>query len=175
MRELRQRSGYSARALELMILTATRPNEAAGARWNEIDFDEATWTIPAERMKIPVAHVVPLSPAALKLLRELPRTEGHPCVFPGLKRGRPIVPDALQKMFKEMRPGLHAHGLRATFRTWTSDAGYDNRVAEFAMAHGIKNQAERAYLRGTAFNLRRTMMDDWANYVAGKNPQKPHG
>src|SRR5690606_13311170 len=67
MRHLRQLDG-SARAIEFLVLTATRSSEVRGATWDEIDMDAGLWTIPAERMKADREHVVPLSPQALALL-----------------------------------------------------------------------------------------------------------
>ncbi len=69
--ELRKQGGIAARALEFTILTATRTNEAIGARWNEIDFKSAAWVIPSARMKAGNEHRVPLSAAALTLLRTM--------------------------------------------------------------------------------------------------------
>ncbi len=69
MERLRSTSGVSSRALEFLILTATRTVETRGARWDEIDFDHATWTIPAIRMKAKKEHRVPLSPTALQILK----------------------------------------------------------------------------------------------------------
>jgi len=78
--ELRARPGLAARALEFTILTATRSNEALGARWSEIDFAAGVWTIPAERTKGQREHRVPLAPRALEILRGLPRDGDR--VFP---------------------------------------------------------------------------------------------
>jgi integrase len=68
MNELRQRLGVAARALEFLILTATRTSEALNAAWAEFDFDAGIWTIPATRMKARVEHRVPLSQRALEIL-----------------------------------------------------------------------------------------------------------
>jgi integrase len=73
MTELRQCKGVAARALEFCILTAVRTGEVLGARWAEIDFANAVWTIPAARMKMHKEHRVPLSEPALALLRGLYR------------------------------------------------------------------------------------------------------
>jgi hypothetical protein len=83
MATLRQQRGLGARALELQILTATRPGEVAGARWDEFDLDTSTWTIPGARMKAGRAHRIALSTVAVKLLRALPHESDY--VFPGLR------------------------------------------------------------------------------------------
>jgi integrase len=89
MRELRLREGLAARALEFVILTAARSGEVRGASWDEIDERTGVWTVPAERMKAGNEHRVPLSTAALDLLRQLPRLEGTPLLFSGTK-GQPL-------------------------------------------------------------------------------------
>ena len=68
MARLRQRNSASARALEFCILTAARTGEVIGATWDEIDLEAKTWTVPAERMKAGVEHVVPLSERAVEIL-----------------------------------------------------------------------------------------------------------
>jgi integrase len=69
--DLRIEGGLAARALELTILTAARSGEVLNARWSEIDLLEAIWTVPGSRMKAGRQHRVPLSEAALALLRSL--------------------------------------------------------------------------------------------------------
>jgi integrase len=80
---LREHEGVAVKALEFLILTATRAGEALGATWNEIDLANAIWTIPKERMKAPREHKVPLSPQAIELLRGLYREGGNPHLFIG--------------------------------------------------------------------------------------------
>lgn len=164
MAELRQRDTLAARVLELQILTATRPGEAAGAQWDELDLDGAVWTIPPARMKAGKEHRVPLAPAALKLLKALPQTSAS--VFPGV-RGKPITTDAAMKLLKELRPGLTAHGFRSTFRDWAAETtSHPREVIEAAMAHRLKDAAEAAYQRGDLLQRRAVLMKDWAGYCA---------
>jgi len=89
MIELRKREGMGARALEYIILTACRSGEARLGSWREIDFDDKTWTIPAERMKAGREHKVPLVDDAINLLKDLPRFEGSPYIFTA-PRGGPL-------------------------------------------------------------------------------------
>lgn len=162
MASLRDRQGLGARALELQILTATRPGEATGAQWNEIDLDNAVWTIPAERMKAAKEHRVPLSPAAVKMLRVLPRATQ--LVFPGTK-GKPLTTAAGMQLLKDMEPGITAHGFRSTFRDWAAETtAHPREVIEAAMAHRLKDAAEAAYQRGDLLRRRARLMDDWARY-----------
>jgi integrase len=164
MVELRQRDTFASRVLELQILTATRPGEAAGAQWTEFDLDGAIWTIPADRMKAGKEHRVPLSPAVLKLLKALPQVDTN--VFPGVKK-RPITTEAAMKLLKELRPGLTAHGFRSTFRDWAAETtSHPREIIEHAMSHQLKDAAEAAYQRGDLLQRRAVLMKDWASYCA---------
>lgn len=164
MATLRSRTGLAAKALELQILTATRPGEAVGAQWAEFDLDGAIWIIPAERMKAGKEHRVPLSDAAVSLLRALPRIDGN--VFPGVK-GRSLTTAAGMALLKEMKAEVTAHGFRSTFRDWAGETTkFPREVIEAAMAHRLKDAAEAAYARGTLLERRRHLMDAWAGYCA---------
>ena len=116
---LRQLDGMGARALEFAILTACRSGEVRGATWTEIDADAKTWTIPAERMKAGKEHRVPLSDAALALLKALPTMAGTDVVFPGTK-GQPLSDMTLTAVLRRMEVGATAHGFRSTFRDWAA-------------------------------------------------------
>lgn len=172
MAQLRQRQGLAARVLELQILTATRPGEASGARWEEIDLDGALWIIPEERMKAGKEHRVPLSDAAVTLLRSMiPKAKGKPVtphgyIFPGNK-GKAITTAAGMALLKEMQPGITAHGFRSTFRDWAAEmTQHPREVIEAAMAHRLKDAAEAAYQRGDLLQRRKRLMADWAGYCA---------
>ena len=174
MAELRQRDTLAARVLELQILTATRPGEAAGAQWAEFDLQDAVWTIPGDRMKAGKEHRVPLSPATAALLRSLiPKVKGKgkpiaPVgnVFPGVK-DRSITTEAAMKLLKELRHGLTAHGFRSTFRDWAAEqTSHAREIIEHAMAHQLKDAAEAAYQRGDMLRRRAVLMKDWASYCA---------
>lgn len=169
MTELRQRQGLAPRALELQILSAVRPGEAAGARWSEFDLPLATWTIPGERMKAGVEHRVPLPAVAVKLLSSLPRVGEH--VFPGIGSNDALTTAAALKVLRELRPGMDAHGFRSTFRDWAADVtAYPREIAEQALAHVLSDDTEAAYRRTDLFNKRKALMDDWAHYC-----ERPQG
>ena len=104
LKDLKQQGGPGARALELTILTALRSGEVLGARSEE--FDDETWVVPAERMKGKVgsrrAHRVPLSEPALEILKQLRRHARPPCVFFGLKKGKPLTKMAMLLTLRRM-------------------------------------------------------------------------
>src|SRR6202041_3561099 len=85
---LRQHQGIGARALEFTILTAARLGEVVGAQRSEIDLAAKVWTIPANRMKGGKEHRVPLSAAAVALLKALPTEGGNENLFIGARGDR---------------------------------------------------------------------------------------
>jgi integrase len=168
MEELRKRAGVAARALEFVILTVTRTSEALNATWDEYDLEVKVWTIPAARMKARVEHRVPLSRRSMEILHCLQneRESDNGYVFAGQRGGRPLSNMALAMMPRRMKRGdTTAHGFRSTFSDWASEvSSYGAELRETALAHTIKNKAERAYRRGDALERRRQMMESWASY-----------
>ena len=165
MAELRTRSSMSAWALQFTILTACRTGEVIGARWPEFDLDAALWTIPAARMKAHREHRVPLSEAAVGLLRALPRVDGSDAVFWGMRK--PTISNmAMLELIRGMRPGLTVHGFRSSFRDWAAECtSFPSEVVEMALAHTIQNQVEAAYRRGDLLDKRRELMRAWAAHL----------
>jgi integrase len=173
MAELRTYDSVAARALEFLILTATRTAEVLGAVCGEIDLDSARWEIPAERMKSRTPHSVPLSPPAVALLRQLPREPGNPYVFIG-RSGRGLPKMALFNFLRERLAsagGTTVHGLRATFSTYCYErTSHANHTIELALAHSVGNEAEKAYRRSSMYDKRRKLMEQWATYCASPPP-----
>ncbi|MBB1525588.1 integrase arm-type DNA-binding domain-containing protein [Pectobacterium carotovorum subsp. carotovorum] len=165
MEQLRNRVGVSARALEFSILTVARSGEIRGAEWDEIDFEGKMWIIPAERMKARKEHRVPLSDAAVALLKALPRFANNNLVFPA-PRGGQLSDMSLLAVLKRLgRDGLTQHGFRSTFRDWAGETtSHPREVIEHALAHQLADKAEAAYQRGTLWPKRVALMDDWTHY-----------
>jgi integrase len=170
MASLRRQEGTAASALEFLILTAARAGEAAGARWGEVNIEEALWAVPAERVKSGRGHRVPLSPAALavvnsmKEVRAPERDDGF--VFPGGRRGRPLSDAALRAVLKRLRRSdVTVHGFRSTFRDWAAErTNYPREVAEMALGHAVGDKVEAAYLRTDLFQKRRRLMVEWSRF-----------
>ncbi len=166
--DLRQREGMAARALEFTILTAARSGETRGATWREIDLDAGIWTIPGERMKAGREHRVPLTDAALAILRALPRLEpDNPdsTVF-FAPRGGQLSDMTLTAVMRRMKVDATVHGFRSTFRDWAADqTSFPREVAEQALAHTLQG-VEAAYRRSDLFEKRRNLMDAWECYCA---------
>lgn len=166
MHNLRAEPGTSAPLLEFIILTATRTSEAVGAKWDEIDLAEKAWTIPGERMKAGREHRVPLSPAALRVLKRMAAIRSSGYVFPGAKEGQSLSNMACLTLLKRMkRSNITTHGFRSTFRDWAAEqTNYPREVAEMALAHAIGDKVEAAYRRGDLFEKRTKLMQAWADY-----------
>lgn len=160
-------------ALQFLILTAARSGEVRGATWSELDMEAAEWIIPAGRMKAGRQHIVPLVPAALKILSDVralvPNGPDDP-VFPGLKK-RPMSDATLAKVLRvNGGAGYTVHGFRSAFRDWAADSGFADAWAEAALAHGNPNKTEAAYKRTTYFAQRRDkLMPVWASFALEDN------
>jgi integrase len=178
-----KQDGASARCEEFSILTAARNAEARGATWDEIDMEEEVWTVPPERMKGGLTHRVPLSPAAMRLLRALPRFEGTSFLFPSpMKRRKAATAESEQKgnqlsentLGKAVNrvtaqmpgtPEATPHGFRSSFKDWArSQPGHEDEVSELAIAHVNSDETRVAYARDELMDKRRILMNDWARF-----------
>lgn len=166
MQRLKGREAMAARLLEFIILTASRSNEARGAKWSEIDFLKKTWTVPAERMKMGKAHVVPLSKRAVEIVTALHALKVGEYVFPNPSKLKPFSENGTRALLHRMkRPDVTTHGFRSSFRDWAGDCtNVQREVIEAALAHRIKDGVEAAYRRSTALEKRRALMESWAIY-----------
>lgn len=164
---LREIDAVSARALQFCLLTAARSGETLGAAWSEFDLDDGVWVVPAERMKAGRTHRVPLSTAALTLLKSLRERRVGDLVFPGQRRGRPLSNMAMTMMLRRLEPeGATVHGFRSAFRDWAAEmTDHPREIAEAALAHTVGDQSERSYRRRDALEKRRALMEDWAAFL----------
>jgi integrase len=161
-------------ALRLTILTGVRSGEARGAIWGEFDLDKSIWSIPASRMKMKEAHVVPLPPAAVTLLRALRarhlelrgevKAAGLLFSFSGDK---PISDMTMLKVLRDMKiTNATVHGFRSAFADWAAEStNVPKEVVEKALAHQIPNAVEAAYRRTDFFDKRRDLMTAWAHFL----------
>ena len=151
----------AADALAFIMLTAARLTEATGAAWTEFDLDAATWTVPAGRMKAGRDHRVPLSDAAVAILR---RRHAGGLVFAD-RRG--AVPS--QNAVGKLAAPFTSHGFRSSFADWAADvAEAPGEVAQAALAHVTANgnSTARCYARTDHLERRRELMDRWGAYCA---------
>lgn len=158
-------------ALRLSPLIFVRPGELRHAEWHEIDFDKAEWHIPAHKMKMKQAHIVPLSKQAIEILREAHILTGHrQYVFPGVRSpNRPISNNALLAALRRMgytSDEMTTHGFRAMARTVLDEVlGIRPDFVEHQLAHAVRDPNGRAYNRTAHLVERKKMMQQWADYL----------
>ena len=164
----------AALALELMILTASRPGEVRGMLWTEIDWDAAVWTCPGERMKRKIEHQVPLSEDAIRLLKRLEAGQINKFVFPGRGNARPVGHWAVWALVQTLTGREEGeasvaspHGFRSSFRSWGTAKKARVELLERALAHGREDATQAAYDREELVEERRELMEDWAKFLSG--------
>ena len=169
VQQLSQHQGIAPRAMEFLILAASRTAEVIGARWSEFNFEKGIWTIPSNRMKTRKEHRVPRTGAMSKLLKALPREGGaDSVVFIGSKVNVPLAKNTLSKLVtKTMGIDTTVHGFRSSFRTWAAEStAFPREVIEAALAHKTGTAVEQAYQRSDVIEKRRQLMEQWSAFVA---------
>lgn len=159
-------------ALKFSALTFCRPGEIRHAEWAELDFDDALWRIPAEKMKMSEPHLVPLAKQAIALLHELRPMTGHSrYLFPSLRSpDRPMSEATITAALRRMgfsKDEMVAHGFRGMASTRLNEMGYNRDWIERQLAHGEKDKIRSAYNFSDFLKDRRTMMQDWSDYIYG--------
>lgn len=157
-------------ALQLAPLVFVRPGELRHAEWAEIDLDAAVWRIPAEKMKMAEAHIVPLSAQAVAILREIhPLTASKRYVFPSERGGgRPMSENTINAALRRLgytRDEMTGHGFRSTASTLLHELGYQHHIIERQLAHAERNAVSAAYNFAEYMPERRTMMQEWADHL----------
>lgn len=158
-------------ALRLAPMLFVRPGELRKAEWTEFDLDKAEWNIPAERMKMRVAHLVPLADQAVALLRALYALTGHGGhVFPGRDPQKPMsdaaLNAALRRMGYDTKTEITGHGFRAMARTILDEVlQVRPDFIEHQLGHAVRDPNGRAYNRTAHLAERRKMMQQWADYL----------
>jgi integrase len=155
--------------IEWQLHTMTRPSEAAGARWDEIDLDTKTWTIPPERMKKRREHRIPLTEQMLALLEVMQPISGHrEYVFPSDRDPKkPCNSQTANMALKRMgfAGRLVSHGLRSLASTTLNEQGFERDLVEAALAHVDDNQVRSAYNRTDYLERRIPMMCWWSEHI----------
>ena len=159
--------------LALCPMLFQRPGEMIAMQWNELDLEVGEWNIPAEKMKMGIAHLVPLSTQAIYKLKDLePLTGNGRYVFPNQSKRRThhasngTINKALQNMGIDTKTTHCAHGFRATARTMLDEQlGYRIEWVEHQLAHQVRDALGRAYNRTTHLPQRKEMMQKWADYL----------
>ncbi len=156
-------------ALRLLALTFTRPGELRFAAWKEFDLDKAVWTIPANRMKMRRPHLVPLSPQAIAILKELHTLTGqYELLFPGVRSpSRPLSENTLNAALRRLgyaKDDMSSHGFRAAASSLLNECGkWHADAIEAQLAHVEANAVRKAYARAEYWAERVEMMAYWAD------------
>ena len=155
--------------IEWQLHTMTRPSEAAGAKWTEIDLENALWVIPAERMKMNKEHQIPLTPQALAILEVVQPVSGHrDFIFPSIRDPkRPTDAESINKALSRIgfKGRTTAHGLRSLASTTLNEQEFNPDVIEAALAHTDKNAIRKAYNRTSYLEKRRPLMKWWSEHI----------
>ena len=156
-------------AVEFMILTASRSAGIRFMTWDEVDLETATWRITAEKMKMERDHHIPLPGRAVELLKMAKRfqREDSQLVFPGTKPGKAISENTKCNAIKDLGFESTAHGFRTSFKDWSRAELWPDYLSEFQLSHVDTNKSREPYGRDGQIALRRTMMEEWAQFIAG--------
>lgn len=156
-------------ALKLIILTMVRTKELIGARWEEIDFNDNLWRIPAERMKMGKPHIVPLSKQAIEILKELEKLNGdYEFVFPSRFKTRyHINNDTILSFIYGMgyKGKTTTHGFRHTASTILNENGFNSDYIEKQLSHGDRNTVRATYNHAQHIPERREMLQWYADFI----------
>ncbi|EUC68045.1 integrase [Alcanivorax sp. 97CO-5] len=160
--------------LKLLTLTFVRPGELRQAQWEEFDIEAGMWEVPAERMKMRVSHLVPLSPETLATLEQLRELTGNTeLLFPGRSNIRkPISDNTWRQALHAMGYKVTAHGFRATASTILNEMGYRADAIERQLSHGERNKVRAAYNRAEYLKERREMMNHWGKLIGSMSKDR---
>jgi integrase len=174
MADLRERGGLSTLALQFALLTAVRSHDVRYAKRADIDLTAKLWTIP-KFSKTGKEHLVPLSDAALAVIHKAAeitdriggRVAASGWVFPNDVSGKPLSGNAMLRVLEVMglKGAMTTHGARSAFRTWALEqTNFPRELAEISLGHTVGTAVEQAYLRGSALQKRRRIMEAWSDY-----------
>ncbi|MEG0406455.1 MAG: integrase arm-type DNA-binding domain-containing protein [Acinetobacter sp.] len=155
-------------AIQLMTLTFVRTAELRMMEWNEIDFEEKLWRIPAEKMKMAQPHIVPLSKQAIELIEGLlPLTGNKQYVFYNHGTAKPMSSNALLCVIRTMgyNGKMTGHGFRGLASTTLHEQGYKHDAIEIQLAHQVGNAVSQAYNHAQYLEYRINMMQDWSDFI----------
>jgi len=159
-------------ALQITPYVFVRPGELRHAEWSEVNLDAAEWRIPAEKMKMGVTHIVPLSKQVVEILHDLrPLTGRGKYVFPSIRNpSRPMSENTINVALRRLgydKSEMCAHGFRAMASTMLHEQGWKSDVIERQLAHKEGNAIKGAYNHARHLPERKQMMQHWADYLDG--------
>ena len=155
------------RAMRFTALTAARQVEVRRATWDQFDLEAAVWVKPAEATKTAKSHRVPLSRQALDLLAEALKATRGALVFPGSRPGAMMGNSVMTQALRTAGIAASGHGFRSSFKDWVRQHDVDELLSEFALAHVEGSATVAAYARDDMLEKRRSVMQRWADCIAG--------
>lgn len=155
-------------ALLVMTLTFVRTAELINMEWQEVDFENKLWRIPAYKMKMALPHIVPLSKQALELIESLkPLTGNKQFVFYNHSTAKPLSNNALLSAIRTMgyMGKMTGHGFRGLASTTLHEQGYMHDAIEIQLAHTVGNAVSQAYNHAQHMDYRIKMMQEWSDFI----------
>ncbi|MBQ7584967.1 MAG: tyrosine-type recombinase/integrase [Desulfovibrionaceae bacterium] len=172
LKDINGYQGYSSvqYALKIMPYVFVRSQELRLSTWDEINWEEGLWIIPASHMKKKREHVVPLAKQVINLFKELQSLQGESrLVFPSMRNAERCISD--DRLLKSLRSLGYAgekmciHGFRSMASTRLNEMGFRSEIIEMQLAHMEENKVRAAYNRALYLEERRAMMQKWADYL----------
>ncbi len=157
-------------ALQFAPLVFVRPGELRHAEWEEINFDNAIWKIPAKKMKMKRIHLVPLASQAIEIIKDLKALTGRgQYLFPSIRSAkRPMSDNTILSALRRMgyvKEEMTGHGFRSMASTLLNELGWESKLIERQLAHQDKNSVRAAYNHAEYLPERKKMMQSWADYL----------
>lgn len=174
--------------IQLLILTGQRRDEVGEMRWTELDLEARTWTLPKERAKNGVEHLVPLSPQAVAIIEKLPRitapkgkpafvfTSGGGTAVSGFSKAKSRIDKDLEKELGEPAAHWTLHDLRRTFASGCARLGVQLPVIEKILNHvsGSFAGIVGVYQRHSFADEKRAALELWGRHVEALVTPKPN-
>lgn len=157
-------------ALQLSPLLFLRPGELRHAEWSELNLTGKEWRIPANKMKMNITHIIPLSTQAITIIKELQALTGNEkYLFPSLRsKTRPMSENTINAALKRLgytKDDMTGHGFRSMASTLLNEMNYNTDAIERQLAHSEANKVKAAYNYAEHLGIRREMMQEWSDFL----------
>ena len=171
LRDIDKYTGHVTVKLGLWFLcyTFVRTNEIRFMEWSEIDWNDKTWRIPADKMKMDRPHIVPLAPQVIEILEQIKALNfSEQYVFYNPSTRKPYSQNAFINALYQMgyKYKMTGHGFRGLASTTLHEQGFMHEAIELQLAHEQENKISKAYNGAQHLDYRRDMMSEWADYVS---------
>ena len=154
--------------LWFLCYTFVRTNELRFMEWQEIDWNDKIWRIPADKMKMDRPHIVPLAPQVIDILHQIKELNfSEQYVFYNPSTRKPYSQNAFINALYQMgyKYKMTGHGFRGLASTTLHEQGFMHEAIELQLAHEQENKISKAYNGAQHLEYRRDMMNQWADYI----------